>query len=191
MADKNFKPIKLHFNKFEYKRACKEAEEKLHILDQMLVWCANNNAYIKTKELMSSFLLDPINTFKQEWYRIHSKKIELKVNLEKLLELTEVYISELQLLEEKYRKLNAVISIVDDKKSKLFKYASVIKEDDYCIYTRDEKENQKVGKLKRFIKALKDIEPITTIYPANIQSGLSNAIKYDISEKEYIINQFS
>ena len=140
---------------------------------------------------MSSFLLDPINTFKQEWYRIHSKKIELKVNLEKLLELTEVYISELQLLEEKYRKLNASISIVDDKKSKLFKYASVIKEDDYCIYTRDEKENQKVGKLKRFIKALKDIEPITTIYPANIQSGLSNAIKYDISEKEYIINQFS
>ena len=67
MKEEKFKPIKLHFNKFEYKRACKEASEKLHILDQMLVWCANNGAYIKTKDLMSSFLLDPINTFKQEW----------------------------------------------------------------------------------------------------------------------------
>lgn len=188
---KEFKPIKLHFNKFEYKRACKEAEEKLHILDQMLVWCANNGAYIKTKDLMSSFLLDPINTFKQEWYKIHSKKIELKVNLEKLLELTEVYISELQLLEEKYRKLNAVISIVDDKKSKLFKYASLVKEEDYCVYTKDEKENDKVVKLKKFLKSLKEVEEFTTVYPANIQSGLSNAVRYDISENEYVISEFS
>ena len=104
MEDK-FKPIKLAFNKLAYKRACKEAEEKLHILDQMLVWCANNGTYIKTKDLMRDFLLDPIQTFKDEWYKIHSKKIELKVNLEKLLELTEVYISELHLLEEKYRKI--------------------------------------------------------------------------------------
>ena len=140
---------------------------------------------------MSSFLLDPVQTFKDEWYRIHSKKIELKVNLDKLLELTEVYVSELQSLEEKYRKLNAFISIVNDNKSKLFKYASVVKKEDYYVYTKSEKENQKVDKLKRFIKALKDIEPITTIYPGNIQQGVSNAIKYDISEKEYIINQFS
>ena len=191
MEDKKFTPIKLHFDKLAYKRACKEAEEKLHILDQMLVWCANNNAYIKTKDLMRDFLLDPVQTFKDEWYKIHSKKIELKVNLEKLLELTEVYISELHLLEEKYRKLNADISIVDDKKSKLFKYASVVKEDDYCIYTKDEKENKKVDKLRRFIKAIKEIEPYTKVYPANIQTGVSNAIKYDISENDYVINQFS
>ena len=191
MEDKKFTPIKLHFDKLAYKRACKEAEEKLHILDQMLVWCANNNAYIKTKVLMKSFLLDPIQTFKDEWYKIHSKKIELKVNLEKLLELTEVYISELQLLEEKYRKLNADITIVDDKKSKLFKYASVVKEDDYCIYTKDEKENDKVVKLKKFLKSLKEVEEFTTVYPANIQSGLSNAVRYDISDNEYVISQFS
>ena len=67
MEDKKFTPIKLHFDKLAYKRACKEAEEKLNILDQMLVWCANNNAYIKTKVLMKSFLLDPIQTFKDEW----------------------------------------------------------------------------------------------------------------------------
>ena len=140
---------------------------------------------------MKSFLLDPIQTFKDEWYKIHSKKIELKVNLEKLLELTEVYISELQLLEEKYRKLNADITIVDDKKSKLFKYASVVKEDDYCIYTKDKKENDKVVKLKKFLKSLKEVEEFTTVYPANIQSGLSNAVRYDISENEYVISQFS
>ena len=115
----------------------------------------------------------------------------MKVNLEKLLELTEVYISELQLLEEKYRKLNADITIVDDKKSKLFKYASVVKEDDYCIYTKDEKENDKVVKLKKFLKSLKEVEEFTTVYPANIQSGLSNAVRYDISENEYVISQFS
>ena len=190
MEDK-FKPIELAFNKLAYNRACKEAEEKLLALDQMLVWCANNGTYIKTKELMRSFLLDPVGTFQEEWYRLNSKKIELNVNVKKLLELCEIEILGLQLLEEKYRKLNAVISIVDDKKSKLFKYASVVKEDDYCIYTKDEKENKKVDKLRRFIKALKDIEPITKVYPANIQTGVSNAIQYDISENDYVINQFS
>jgi len=191
MKEEKFKPIKLHFDKLAYKRARKDAEEKLHILDQMLVWCANNNAYIKTKELMSSFLLDPVNTFKQEWFKIHSKKIELKVNLEKLLELTEVYVLELQLLAEKYSKMTSNIIIVDDKKSKLFKYASVVKEDDYCVFTKDQAENNKVVKLKKFLKSLKEVEEFTTVYPANIQSGLSNAVRYDISENEYVISEFS
>tara|TARA_R100000426_G_C4799796_1_gene102077 strand:+ start:319 stop:894 length:576 start_codon:yes stop_codon:yes gene_type:complete len=191
MEDKTFKPIILSFNKLNYQRACKEAEEKLHLLDQMLVWCARNGAYIKTKGLMSSFLLDPVQTFKDEWYRIHSKKIELKVNLDKLLELTEVYVSELQSLEEKYRKLNAFISIVNDNKSKLFKYASVVNKEDYYVYTKSEKENEKVLKLKKFLASLKEVEEFTSVYPAHIQSGLSNAVRYDISENEYVISEFS
>ena len=190
MEDK-FKPIKLAFNKLAYKRACKEAEEKLHILDQMLVWCANNGTYIKTKELMRDFLLDPVKTFQEEWYRINSKKIELNVNIQKLLELCEINILGLERLEEKYRKLQADITIVDDKKSKLFKYASSVNKDMFKVFTKSKSENDKVGKLKKFIKALKDIEPYTKVYPANIQTGLSNAIKYDISENDYVINQFS
>ncbi len=190
MEDK-FKPIKLAFNKLAYKRACKEAEEKLHILDQMLVWCANNGTYIKTKDLMRDFLLDPIQTFQEEWYRINSKKIELNVNIQKLLELCEINILGLERLEEKYRKLQADITIVDDKKSKLFKYASVVKEDNYCTYTKNHSENNKVVKLKKFIKSLNEIEEFTTVFPASIQQGLSNAVRYDISENEYVISEFS
>ena len=108
-----------------------------------------------------------------------------------MLELTEVYVSELQSLEEKYRKLNAFISIVNDNKSKLFKYASVVKKEDYYVYTKSEKENEKVLKLKKFLASLKDVEEFTSVYPAHIQSGLSNAVRYDISENEYVISEFS
>ena len=191
MANTEFKPILLQFNKLQYNRACKEAEEKLHIIDKMLVWCANNSTYIKTKDLMNSFLQEPVNTFKQEWFRIHSKKIELKVNLEKLLELTEVYVLELQLLAEKYSKMPGKIIIVDDKKSKLFKYASVVNKDDYCVFTKSADENDKVKKLKRFIDSLKQVSEFTKVYPANIQTGLNNAIRYDLSENEFVISQFS
>ena len=191
MENTEFKPIELSFNKFEYNRACKEASEKLLALDKMLVWCANNGAYIKTKDLMRSFLLDPVNTFQEEWYRLNSKKIELNVNVKKLLELCEIEILGLQLLEEKYRKLNADITIVNDKKTKLFKYASSVNKDNFKVFTKSKSENEKVGKLKKFIKALKDVEPFTKVYPANIQTGLSNAIKFDISENDYVINQFS
>ena len=70
-------------------------------------------------------------------------------------------------------------------------YASSVNKDRFKVFTKSKSENEKVGKLKKFIKALKDIEPYTKVYPANIQQGLSNAIKFDISENDYVINQFS
>ena len=107
------------------------------------------------------------------------------------MELCEINILGLERLEEKYRKLQADITIVDDKKSKLFKYASVVKEDNYCTYTKNHSENNKVVKLKKFIKSLNEIEEFTTVFPASIQQGLSNAVRYDISENEYVISEFS
>ncbi len=191
MANTEFKPILLQFNKLQYNRACKEAEEKLLALDKMLVWCANNGTYIKTKDLMSSFLENPLTTFKQEWYRINSKKIELKVNADKLLELCEIDIRELEVLREGYRKYDAKIDIANDKKTKLFKYVSKVSKEDYSVYTKSADENDKVKKLKKFIDSLKQVQEFTKVYPANIQTGLNNAIRYDISDNEYIINQFS
>jgi len=191
MNNKDFKPILLQFNKLQYNRACKEAEEKLLALDKMLVWCANNGTYIKTKDLMSSFLENPLTTFKQEWYRINSKKIELKVNADKLLELCEVDIRELEVLREGYRKYDAKIDIANDKKTKLFKYVSKVSKEDYSVYTKSADENDKVKKLKKFIDSLKQVQEFTKVYPANIQTGLNNAIRYDISENEFVITEFS
>jgi hypothetical protein len=188
METKVFKPIKLAFNKYEYMRACKEAEEKLLALDKMLVWSANKGVYIKSKDLMKSFLYSPIPTFKSEWYRINSGKIELNVSIDKLLELLEVDIKELEALDENVRKLDALIVIVDDKKSKLFKYASSVSQEDYTIYTKDEKQNDKVKKLKNYLKSLEDISEFTKVYPANICQGLSNMITYDIRDQKYMIN---
>tara|TARA_R100000426_G_scaffold84173_1_gene63193 strand:+ start:770 stop:1351 length:582 start_codon:yes stop_codon:yes gene_type:complete len=188
MENKEFKPIKLSFNQYEYERACKDAELKLLALDHMLVWSANNGVYIKSKDLMKNFLYSPIPTFKSEWYRINSSKIELKVNQDKLLELCEVDIKELEALDEKVRKYDALITIVDDKKSKLFKYASSVSKEDFTIYTKDEKQNDKVVKLKKYLEALGEVAEITNVYPANICSGLSNIITYDVRDNKYIIN---
>lgn len=188
MENKEFKPIKLSFQKYEYERACKEAEEKLLALDKMLVWSANKGVYIKSKDLMKNFLFDPIGTFKEEWYRIHSGKIELNVSIDKLLQLLEVNINELEALDENVRKLDALIIVVDDKKSKLFKYASSVSQEDYTIYTKNEKENIKVSKLRKYLKSLEDVAEFTKVYPLNICNGLSNIITYDLRDNKYQIN---
>ena len=187
MEDK-FKPIKLSFDSREYNRACKEAEQKLLALDKMLVWCAHKGVYIKSKDLMKEFLANPVNTFKQEWFRINSKKIDLKVNVDKLLELCEIEIRDLEVLREGVRRYNAELGIADDKKSKLFKYVSIVNKDDYTIYTKSAKQNEKVNKLKRFLKALEDVSEFTKVYPANIQQGLNNAVQFDIVDHKYVIN---
>ena len=187
MEDK-FKPIKLSFDSREYNRACKEAEQKLLALDKMLVWCAHKGVYIKSKDLMKEFLANPVNTFKQEWFRINSKKIDLKVNVDKLLELCEIDIRDLGVLREGVRRYNADIGIANDKKTKLFKYVAKVSKEDYSHYTKSESENKRVVKLKKFLNALEDVSEFTQVYPANIQQGLNNIIHYDISQREYVIN---
>ena len=137
---------------------------------------------------MSSFLSNPVQTFKDEWYRINSKKIELNVNVEKLLELCEIDIRDLGVLREGVRRYNADIGIANDKKTKLFKYVAKVNKEDYSHYTKSESENVRVMKLKKFLNALNDVSEFTQVYPANIQQGLNNIIHYDISQREYVIN---
>ena len=137
---------------------------------------------------MSSFLSNPVQTFKDEWYRINSKKIELNVNVEKLLELCEIDIRDLGVLREGVRRYNADIGIANDKKTKLFKYVAKVNKEDYSHYTKSESENVRVKKLRKFLNALSDVSEFTQVYPANIQQGLNNIIHYDISQREYVIN---
>mgnify|MGYP003140771936 CR=1 FL=1 len=188
MENTEFKPILLSFDNSGYNRACREAQDKLLAIDKCLVWCANNGVYIKSKDLMSSFLSNPVQTFKDEWYRINSKKIELNVNVEKLLELCEIDIRDLGVLREGVRRYNAEIGIANDRKTKLFKYVSKVDKESYSHYTKSEKENDKVLKLKKFLNALEDVSEFTQVYPANIQQGLNNIIHYNISDNEYVIN---
>ena len=188
MESTEFKPILLSFDNSGYNRACREAQDKLLAIDKCLVWCANNGVYIKSKDLMSSFLSNPVQTFKDEWYRINSTKIELNVNVEKLLELCEIDIRDLGVLREGVRRYNAEIGIANDRKTKLFKYVSKVDKESYSHYTKSEKENDKVLKLKKFLNALEDVSEFTQVYPANIQQGLNNIIHYNISDNEYVIN---
>ena len=188
MENKQFKPVKLEFDKWAYNRACKEAEDKLLALDKCLVWCANNGVHIKSKDLMSSFLSNPLQTFKDEWYRINSKKIELNVNIEKLLELCEIDIRDLGVLREGVRRYNAEIGIANDRKTKLFKYVAKVEKEDFSHYTKNESENERAVKLQKFINALEDVGDFTKVYPANIQQGLNNVVHYDISQSKYVIN---
>ena len=188
MENKEFKPILLFCDNSGYNRACKEAEDKLLAIDKCLVWCVNNGVHIKSKDLMSSFLDNPLQTFKDEWYRINSKKIELNVNIEKLLELCEIDIRDLGVLREGVRRYNAEIGIANDRKTKLFKYVAKVNKEDYSHYTKNESENERVIKLQKFINALEDVGDFTKVYPANIQQGLNNVVHYDISQSKYVIN---
>lgn len=188
MENQDFKPIKLSFNEQGYQRACKDAKDKLMALDKMLVWCANQGVFIKTKGLMKEFYSNPVGTFKAKWFELNSKKIELNVNVDKLLELCEVDIRQLQNLIAEVKQYRAEIGIEDDKKTKLFKYCSLVNKDDYTVYTKSKSENERVNKLKRFLKCLDDVGSFTKVYPANISQGLSNAVIYDFRYGKFVIN---
>ena len=85
-----FKPIEYGFDEVGYTRANREAELKLKMLDEMLVWCANKEIYIKSKKDMQMFAVDPVNHFKLLWYEKNSKKIDLDINIDKLLDLMDI-----------------------------------------------------------------------------------------------------
>ena len=97
-----FKPIEYGFDEVGYTRANREAELKLKMLDEMLVWCANKEIYIKSKKDMQMFAVDPVNHFKYLWFEKNSKKIELSINVDKLLDLSDINVSELKQLARKY-----------------------------------------------------------------------------------------
>ena len=118
----DFKPIEYGFDEVGYTRANREAELKLKMLDEMLVWCANKEIYIKSKKDMQMFAVDPVNHFKYLWFEKNSKKIELSINVDKLLDLSDINVSELKQLARKYEANRSELSIADDKKTKLFKW---------------------------------------------------------------------
>ena len=186
-----FKPIEYGFNKVGYNQANKEAKEKLEILDEMLVWCANKEIFIKSKKDMQMFAISPVNHFKHLWYEKNSKKIELPINVDKLLDLMDINIFELQQLAIKYEKNRAELGIVDDKKTKLFKYAIQVDRNKFCQYTTSAEQNKKLKALQKFIKEVKAIEKIVgKVYPYDICNALGRGqhLGYDISSSEFKIN---
>lgn len=186
----DFNPIEYSFDKVGYVRAEKEAKEKLEALDKMLVWSANHNVHIKTKKDMGMFAVDPVNHFKYLWFEKNSKKIDLKINVDKLLELTDINIGELISLKNKYERIRSEVGIVDDKKTKLFKYSVTVDRKRFARFTTSEEQNKKVRALQKFIKEIEKIDKdICKVYPFEMcrAVGQTNFLRFNTSEGKYEI----
>ena len=183
-----FKPIEYGFDEVGYTRANRDAELKLKMLDEMLVWCANKDIYIKSKKDMQMFAVDPVNHFKYLWFEKNSKKIELSINVDKLLDLSDINVSELKQLARKYEANRSELSIADDKKTKLFKYCVQVDRNKFARFTTSEEQNKKVKAINSFLKEVKKLEKdVCKIYPYDLCMALNggNLIRYNTREEKY------
>ena len=134
------------------------------------------------------FAVDPVNHFKYLWFEKNSKKIELSINVDKLLDLSDINVSELKQLARKYEANRSELSIADDKKTKLFKYCVQVDRNKFARFTTSEEQNKKVKAINSFLKEVKKLEKdVCKIYPYDLCMALNggNLIRYNTREEKY------
>lgn len=161
-----------------YNLAMKRAKEKIHLYNKALAWCQQ---YIDVSDF-EAFSDSFTHYFKEQYYLLNKDKIKLDIKIEKILDLMDVSLFELEGIEADYRgnssplQFNNGVPVPD------------INQKDFEVYTNSSEENEKLRDARAFIDAVKRLGRHTKIYPLNIQSATSNMVQYNLRNNEYSIN---
>ena len=161
-----------------YSFALTRAKEKVHLYNKALAWCQQHIDVTDFEAFSASFS----DYFKQEYYMLNKDKIKLDIRIEKILDLMDISLFELERIEADYRGNDAPIQFNNGVP------VPDIKMRDFEIYTKSSEENERLRDARAFIEALKRLSRHTKIYPLNIQSGTSNMVRYNMRSNEYSIN---
>ena len=136
------------------------------------------------------FAVSPVNHFKHLWYEKNSKKIDLDINIDKLLDLMDINVKELEQMAIKYEKEREILAIADDKKTKLFKYCIQVDRNKFARFTTSEEQNKKVKAINSFLKEVKKLEKdVCKIYPYDLCMALGGGhlMRYNTRDDKYEI----
>ena len=173
-----YKPMLIDVDNDGYNYALKRAKEKVHLYNKALAWCQQHIDVTDCEGFSASFS----HYFKQEYHLLNKDKIKLDIRIEKILDLMDISLFELERIEADYRsndsplQFNNGVPLPD------------IKIRDYEIYTKSSEENERLRDARKFIEALKRLSHHTKIYPLNIQGATSNLVRYDLRSNEYSVN---
>lgn len=173
-----YKPMLIDVDNDGYNYALKRAKEKVHLYNKALAWCQQYIDVTDCEGFSASFS----HYFKQEYHMLNKDKIRLDIRIEKILDLMDISLFELERMEADYRgndsplQFNNGVPVPD------------INIRDYEIYTKSSEENERLRDARKFIEALQKLSQHTIVYPLNIMRGTSNVIRYDGIKDEYSVN---
>ena len=180
---KKFTPKKIEVNHIAYNIAIKQAEAKIENFKAALNFAYNN--HVKEADLNDTAFNESFTQeFKRCFIKANSKKVNLSISYEKLLDLLSVNLDTLKELEYKHHENNAKIEIVDGET-----VASEVSIEDYTIYTRNESENERLEAKENLVKALNEVSRFTKVYPLSVIQATSNFVLFDITKNEYKLNR--
>lgn len=172
-----YKPMLIHFDEDSYRLELKRCEEKISILNKAIQWAENYTKISDIERFAESFTVN----FKKVYYESNKDKIHLDIKIDKLLELVGINVDALLIMERKFNKIDAKLDYTNG-------INPVVDRRKYERYTKSSKENERLRDGRRFLEVLELIEKHVKVYPANITTGTSNLIGFDIRKGEYHIN---
>ena len=180
---KKFTPQKIEVNKIAYNNAIKQAEAKIENFKAALNFAYNN--HVKEADLNDTAFNESFTQeFKRCFLKENSKKVQLEIPYEKLLDLLSVNLDTLKELEYKHHENTAQIEIVDNET-----VASEVSIEDFTVYTRNESENKRLAAKENLVKALNEVSEFSKVYPLSVIQATSNFVLFDITKNEYKLNR--
>lgn len=160
----------------------RQAKEKLELLNKAVEWCKIKGVKLETKKEKEEFKIDFVEFFKKKFYSINGTKTGLPLNVNKLMDLLDINILELQRILDKY--LNNPIRIQIRKGE----YSAAVTPEKYVMFTKTELENEMLEAMNEFVESLKKIEKYKKVYPFDICRGTSRFMNFDTSTGKYFLN---
>lgn len=177
---KEFVKMKVYEDITSYNRAVKDAENKIKIIEVGLEWCAK---HIDTDKIdRKKFVTDMVAEFNRQVTLQKGDMTKVELAVEKLHFLLDIHITELYSIQKQYESIEANVYVDNDD------FVTGVSLDDYTRYTQDEEENERVIRANQLIHSLDMVSKYVKVYPADIQRGTSNYIKYDLRQNKYIPN---
>lgn len=173
-----FKKQKVWFEESAYNRAIKDAEKKITLLQDCINWVKYHIKEVKTEE----FRLDMVAYFLKQLGKEKKEFAQLQIRPEKVADLLDINVRELQSLEALYN--NAIGSI----KFTRGKAQVDVSKETFTTYTETQKQNEELAVANDLINAIERLQEIRTVYPIHIVSSLGGFLNYHQGKQQWRLN---
>jgi hypothetical protein len=167
---KDFQKQVIEFNTDAFKEATIKHSKNLEVSNEII---KEVKSLLKTNSIDEKELFkDVLSYVYSELKVIYKDKILIELSGKKIAELLELDLSKLQNLINSYKDIKAPI------------------QDDFCIATSNEIENERLKVAKKVVVMLNELQEFTELKSLLVQRGLNNCITYDNHKQMFMPNWY-
>ena len=173
-----FKKQKVWFEESAYNRAIKDAEKKITLLQDCINWVKYHIKEVNTEE----FRLDMVAYFLKQLGKEKKEFAQLQIRSEKIADLLDINVRELQSLEALYNNAIGSIKFIKGK-------AQVdVSKETFTTYTASQKQNEELAVANDLIGAIERLQEIRTVYPIHIVNSFGGFLNYHQGKQQWRLN---